>query len=410
MFTQLPIKQLVSLLLLALLTLTACGAPEVDATPEVNLGIDVAPIVSATGVVVPPRETTVSFPIAGTIVELLVEEGSIVAASDVLARLDTTLLEAEVAEAEAALAIAEANLEKASVGARDEEIEQAEHDLSAATASVSQAAAQRDAIRSDASQAEISAAEADLHAAWMAMRGAEDRYHVAEGTSENTDPDYQELLPEGGLPIDPERVENEAENLDVANRNLAAAQAYLEDLTNGPDESDLKVADAQVWVAAAEREAAEAYLALLHAGPRPENIAVAQARVEQSEAALRSAESALDKAILRAPFDGTISAVYVHANEWANPGQQIALMAGGGDLIVETTDLNEIDVARVEVGDPVVVTFDALPDETIDGTVLSIAPRASEGAGVNYTVQIALEKVPAGLRWGMTAFVDITVE
>ena len=86
------------------------------------------------------------------------------------------------------------------------------------------------------------------------------------------------------------------------------------------------------------------------------------------------------------------------------------LLAGGDGLEVETTDLNEIDVARVKVGDTVTVTFDALPDVTVQGKVASIAPRSSEGAGVNYTVHVTFDDAPDGLRWGMTAFVDIAVE
>jgi hypothetical protein len=56
------------------------------------------------------------------------------------------------------------------------------------------------------------------------------------------------------------------------------------------------------------------------------------------------------------------------------------------------------------------VSFDALPDTLVAGTVASIAPKAAEGAGVNYTVVIDLAEIPAQLRWEMTAFVDIEVE
>jgi multidrug resistance efflux pump len=204
-------------------------------------------------------------------------------------------------------------------------------------------------------------------------------------------------------------VESASETLDLANGNLEAAQAYLDDLLNGPDTTDLQLADAQVWVASAEQAAAQAYLNLLLAGPRPESISVSEAQMMQAQAALDAAEAKRDKAILRAPFDGIISDITIRANEWANPGQQIALMAASGGLEVETTDLNEIDVARVREGDTVSVTFDALPGVTVSGKVLSIASRSSEGAGVNYTVRISLDEIPDALRWGMTAFVDIDV-
>jgi multidrug resistance efflux pump len=78
-------------------------------------------------------------------------------------------------------------------------------------------------------------------------------------------------------------------------------------------------------------------------------------------------------------------------------------------MLVETTDLNEIDVARVKVGDKAIVTFDALPDVVVSGVVTRIAPKASEGSGVNYTVTVELDQIPIESRWGMTAFVDIEV-
>jgi multidrug efflux pump subunit AcrA (membrane-fusion protein) len=76
-------------------------------------------------------------------------------------------------------------------------------------------------------------------------------------------------------------------------------------------------------------------------------------------------------------------------------------------LRVETTDLSEVDIAQVAVGDLVAVTFDALPDVEVAGQVTRIAPKADEGSGVNYKVIVELDEIPAQLRWGMTAFVDI---
>ncbi len=110
------------------------------------------------------------------------------------------------------------------------------------------------------------------------------------------------------------------------------------------------------------------------------------------------------------PSTGVVSELYVHASEWIAPGQAVLLLADLGNLRVETTDLNEIDVARIEVGDKVSVTFDALPDKVVSGTVTRIATKAGEGSGVNYPVVIELDEIPDNLRWGMTAFVDIQVD
>ena len=109
----------------------------------------------------------------------------------------------------------------------------------------------------------------------------------------------------------------------------------------------------------------------------------------------------------KAPFDGVVSQVFINQSEWVAPGSPVLLVADLGNLQVETTDLGEIDVAKVSVGDRAVVTFDALPDLSLEGRVVSIAPKADEGPGVNFPVLLELNEIPASLRWGMTAFVDI---
>src|SRR5688572_27016184 len=117
-----------AVLLIALLSLIACGSAP-TATPTVDAPSDTDAIVSATGIVVPPQEAVLSFTVSGTVVELLVEEGAAVKEGDVLARMDTTQLDASVEEAEAALAVAQANFERSKVGSRPEEIEQAQNDV-----------------------------------------------------------------------------------------------------------------------------------------------------------------------------------------------------------------------------------------------------------------------------------------
>jgi multidrug efflux pump subunit AcrA (membrane-fusion protein) len=80
-------------------------------------------------------------------------------------------------------------------------------------------------------------------------------------------------------------------------------------------------------------------------------------------------------------------------------------------LRVETTDLSEVDVARVAVGQPVNVTFDGLPGKTLTGKVTRIAPMSSSGqGGVNYAVLIELDQLDPALKWGMTAFTDIQIK
>jgi multidrug efflux pump subunit AcrA (membrane-fusion protein) len=77
-------------------------------------------------------------------------------------------------------------------------------------------------------------------------------------------------------------------------------------------------------------------------------------------------------------------------------------------LRVETTDLEEIDVAQVDVGQEATVTFDALSERVFAGHVTWVSPMAEPGAGgIHYTVIIELDEIDPVIRWGMTAFVDI---
>ena len=92
-------------------------------------------------------------------------------------------------------------------------------------------------------------------------------------------------------------------------------------------------------------------------------------------------------------------------------GQPVMFLGDLSHLRIETTDLNEADIWAIAVDQEVALTFDGLPEKALSGRVTRIAPMASmEQGGTNYTVVIELDEQDPGLRWGMTAYVDITVQ
>ena len=92
------------------------------------------------------------------------------------------------------------------------------------------------------------------------------------------------------------------------------------------------------------------------------------------------------------------------------PGQMLVTLTDLRNLRVETTDLSERDVARVEAGQKANVYVEALGTE-IQGRVMSIAPQATTlGGDVVYPVYVQLDEQLAGLRWGMSADVEIEAE
>jgi hypothetical protein len=79
-------------------------------------------------------------------------------------------------------------------------------------------------------------------------------------------------------------------------------------------------------------------------------------------------------------------------------------------LQAETTDLSELDVARVSVAKRAALYVEAL-EVDIEGRVMNIAPQANTiGGDVVYAVTVALQEQPPGLRWGMSVEVEIAAE
>jgi HlyD family secretion protein len=198
--------------------------------------------------------------------------------------------------------------------------------------------------------------------------------------------------------------------LRAAEEALEAAQARLAQV-QGSAGAQMRAADAAVWAARAQENIAQAQLDLLQAGATAEQIAVSQAAVAEAQAALEAANVLLERTKVRAPFAGTAGLVSVRAGELIAPGQPLVTLGDLATLRVETTDLDEIDVAQVEVGQTASVTFDAIPERVFDGHVARISPMAEPGAGgVHYTVVLELDELDPAVRWGMTAFVDIELE
>lgn len=389
---KMALRRFVLIIFVGMLAWVVVGCDgEAETTEEPIEEAETDVLISATGEVTPARWAELSFSQGGLVSSLAVAEGDMVAEGDVLIELDPTTFDAAVQEAEAALAMAEANLTRTQAGPSEEEIAQAESQLESVQADLAAAAARRDDIRNGASAAEIAAAEADFAQAQLAHMAAQDQYnHVMQRN--NTD-----WMP------------GAREDLDIAALNMSAAQSYL-DVLQGGDPDQLQIAEAQAWAATAQRDAAQAALDLLLARPLPEDLAIAEAQVDQAQAGLDVATAAREQATMSAPFAGTVTAINIRGSEWVGPGQTVAVLADLSELQVQTTDLNEIDVARVSVGQSATVEFDALSEETVSGTVTRIAPRSAEGAGVNYAVEITLDDIPPQLLWGMTAFVDIHIE
>jgi RND family efflux transporter MFP subunit len=142
----------------------------------------------------------------------------------------------------------------------------------------------------------------------------------------------------------------------------------------------------------------------------PERRQLAEQKMIAVKKGLDTARALLGQATLSAPFSGTVVNVASASGEWIQPGQTVMTIADLAHLRIETTDLSERDIPRVQVGQKAAVFVEAL-GKTLDGTVSAISPIAETvGGDVVYRVTIELDSVPENLRWGMTAEVNIAIE
>jgi multidrug resistance efflux pump len=171
---------------------------------------------------------------------------------------------------------------------------------------------------------------------------------------------------------------------------------------------DLDISRANLALAQAELALREQEYQDVQAGPDPQDLELVEARLAAADAALVAAQAALDDAGLRAPFSGTVVRVDIKVGETAVPGIPALVLADFSSWKVETTDLNEMDLPRVELGMAVVVKPDALPELELAGRLDEISQYAVERFGdVTYTATVSLQETDARLRWGMTVQVVI---
>jgi len=219
----------------------------------------------------------------------------------------------------------------------------------------------------------------------------------------------------------------EVSGIDQAQAGVREAQANLDKLMAGADADQLANARAEVaqaeanyakmvgdqragnvGAAQAESDISQAELTRLTAGPRTIDLAAAKANVAIADVALKQAQLALTQATLVAPMNGTVVLMNLKVGEAAGPTDVAAVVADLTQWQIETTDLTELKVAKIQEQAPATITFDALPQVTLDGTVSRIKQRGENLQGdISYVAIIIPRKLDPQLRWNMTASVSI---
>jgi membrane fusion protein (multidrug efflux system) len=146
--------------------------------------------------------------------------------------------------------------------------------------------------------------------------------------------------------------------------------------------------------------------------------------LKELEIALAKAERDLSFTVIRAPMDGVIGNRAMQVGDYVQPGQRLASLVPL-DAVYVDANFKETQLQRVQPGQPVTISVDALGGRKIDGTVASVAPASGsvfsllppDNATGNFTkvvqrvpvrIEVSAELAMQGvLRPGMSVIVSV---
>jgi HlyD family secretion protein len=270
--------------------------------------------------------------------------------------------------------------------------------------------------------ADVTAAQAqfDLANAKDALRSAEFTWTVQQ--EGNRASDLTLAAADAALVIAQEAVDRARQQWDM-NPNSASAklsyinaqQSYESALRNWnwytghPTEIQQALLDAEVAVAEANVAQAERQWQQVKDGPDPDEVKMAELQLANAEAQLAISQRNLDESTIVAPVNGTILSVTAKVGQTVS-GSFIT-MADLSQLYLEIY-LDETDMDKIDVDYEVEVNFDALPDDVFTGRVVQVEPSLYT-SGMISTVKglVKLDEVATSgydnLLIGMNASVDI---
>lgn len=192
---------------------------------------------------------------------------------------------------------------------------------------------------------------------------------------------------------------------------LSTHQSSLSTYTSQTNSNLLSLSDIKNTIISSRRTIAEKTeaLAKLRGGADPLDITTQELSVKQRENALLDAKNTLDEYFIRAPFDGTVAKMNVKKADSANSSTVIATVITKQQLA--QISLNEVDVAKVKIGQKVTLTFDAIDGLSITGKVVDIDTVGTVTQGVvTYGVKIGFDTQDNRVKSGMSVSAAIITD
>lgn len=340
--------------------------------------------VGATGNVYTNQTVQLSWQTSGVVKNVNVTKGQLVAANTVLAQLDPTSLPQSILSAQTDLTAAKKALDdllNSGTARANAELAliQAEQNLTTAQKAAQSKLFQR------ASQSTIDIAQANLIEAQNALNTAADIYNRNKNRNQN-DSTYAAAL---------SQFANAQQKFDTAQYNMQYVTAL-------PDPLSVQAANAQVDVAQAAYLDAKRTWETVKDGPNPIDVAAAQAKVD-------SAQSIINEAEITTPIAGTVTQITSKVGDLVAPAT-VGFQIDDLSHLYINIQVSEVDINKVQKGQPVGITFDALPDKNFEGTVTDIDTVGTTSSGaVNFNVTTEITSKDPHIKPGMTATANITV-
>ncbi len=418
--------------------LAAACAPQAAQTPTTATvtTIDTQSAVEASGPIEAEQNASIFWRIStGTVATVNVTTGQMVKAGDVLMSVDILTAPQNVIQAQADLIAAQDNLDTVLKGPTDDAIAaarltvvQAEQTVTDTQKSLNsalhpdiafyqdQVARAEEKVRAAQSTVDADQYQINLRTATDALNNAKssleqwerleaqypgygaqhgDGYVNAQNRYARALEDYNVALAnvENSSTNNANALADAQDKLETAQANLAAAKA-------GPDPADVDLYTAKLERAKADLDTARENLADLLDGVDDADLAKAQAAVDASKATVAQLN-------LTAPFDGEVLTVNYLPGDPVTAAEAGVVLARRDRLHVNV-NVDEADITSLALGDSVVVSFDAISDLQLNGSVVNINPVGVTTQGlVRYTVRVDLDSTDPRVLLGMTADVSI---
>jgi HlyD family secretion protein len=185
-----------------------------------------------------------------------------------------------------------------------------------------------------------------------------------------------------------------SEDIELAKARIIDAQEAINTLKN-PSKTDIELAQQRVV------DAQDA-LDEVKNGPSDDDLTIAGTRITVAQATLNQTQ-------LTAPFAGTITDIQVMPGDMVSQGKVAFRIDDLTKLFIEL-QVSEIDVYRIQAGQPVSVTFDAIPEKIYTGIVTDIGMVGTASSGtVNFSVMAQLTNADSAVKTGMTAVANVII-